>query len=73
MANIKNAVQQFGKSNLGKNGVQSVAAGIENFKECLLVGVHKLDKNRSKLPKLFLGYEIVYKESSVIVAQDKKY
>ena len=71
MANVKNAVNQFSKSHLGKNGVQSVMSVIDNFAECLSVGVTNLEKNRSKLPKEFLGYRIVYKESGKIIAHKK--
>lgn len=71
MANVKNAVNQFSKSHLGKNGVQSVMSVIDNFEECLSVGVTNLEKNRGKLPKEFLGYRVVYKESGGIIAQKK--
>ena len=69
MANIKNAVQQFSKSHLGKNGVQSVSSVIDNYEECLSVGVNKLEKYKSKFPKEFLGYRVILKESGIIKAQ----
>ena len=69
MANIKNAVAQFSKSHLGKNGVQYVADIIDNHEQCLSVGVNKLEKYKAKFPKEFLGYRVILKESGIIKAQ----